>query len=85
MSVSLPEHMPGLAREAARDWRVLAAARPLVIHGDFVGMLYIGMDVTSFFRRVPLAAYCAHRFGRFVSRRRRGAQLLYVQACARTD
>ncbi|MED4923841.1 ATP-binding protein, partial [Anoxybacillus geothermalis] len=31
------------------DWRVLAAARPLVIHGDFVGMLYIGMDVTSFF------------------------------------
>lgn len=49
VTVSLPEHMPGLARESARDWRVLAAARPLVIHGDFVGMLYIGMDVTSFF------------------------------------
>ncbi|OQP05709.1 histidine kinase [Geobacillus sp. 46C-IIa] len=49
MNVSLPEHMPGLAREASRDWRVLAAARPLVIHGDFAGVLYIGMDVTSFF------------------------------------
>ncbi|MED5013621.1 histidine kinase, partial [Geobacillus stearothermophilus] len=24
VTVSLPEHMPGLAREAARDWRVLA-------------------------------------------------------------
>ncbi len=49
LTVSLPEHMPGLARDAARDWRVLAAARPLVIHGNVVGILYIGMDVTSFF------------------------------------
>ncbi len=49
LTVSLPEHMPGLARDAARDWRVLAAARPLVIRGNVVGILYIGMDVTSFF------------------------------------
>ncbi len=49
VTVSLPEHMPGLARAAARDWRVLAVAYPLIIHGDFAGMLYIGMDVTSFF------------------------------------
>ncbi len=49
LTVSLPKHMPGLARDAARDWRVLTAAHPLVIRGDVVGMLYIGMDVTSFF------------------------------------
>jgi signal transduction histidine kinase len=49
VTVDMPEQMPAFARLHSHELRLLTAARPVVLHGEAIGILYVGMDVTSFF------------------------------------
>ncbi|WP_409994232.1 sensor histidine kinase [Parageobacillus genomosp. 1] len=49
VTVDMPEQMPAFARLHSHELRLLTAARPVVLHGEVIGILYVGMDVTSFF------------------------------------
>jgi signal transduction histidine kinase len=47
VTVDMPEQTPAFVR--SHELRLLTAARPVVLHGEIIGILYVGMDVTSFF------------------------------------
>ncbi len=48
IKVNFPAHMHPFSRFHSRELKLLTAARPIVIRGRLIGVLYIGMDVTSF-------------------------------------
>ncbi len=48
VDVNLPSHMYEFSRFHSPELRLLTIARPIIIRNHFIGMLYIGMDVTSF-------------------------------------
>lgn len=48
VEVPIPRHMHEFSRFRSGDLKLLTAARPIIMKNHFVGMLYIGMDVTSF-------------------------------------
>jgi signal transduction histidine kinase len=48
IKVKFPVHMHPFSRFHSRELKLLTAARPIVIRGHLIGVLYIGMDVTSF-------------------------------------
>nr|WP_285517835.1 ATP-binding protein [Thermolongibacillus altinsuensis] len=50
MDVAVPRHMHQFSRFRSFELKLLTAARPIVIRNHLVGVLYVGMDVTSFFR-----------------------------------
>jgi signal transduction histidine kinase len=48
IKVNFPAHMHAFSRFHSHELKLLTAARPIVIRGHLIGVLYIGMDVTSF-------------------------------------
>jgi signal transduction histidine kinase len=48
IKVKFPAHMHPFSRFHSYELKLLTAARPIVVRGHLIGMLYIGMDVTSF-------------------------------------
>jgi signal transduction histidine kinase len=50
IDVAVPRHMHQFSRFRSFELKLLTAARPIVIRNHLVGVLYVGMDVTSFFR-----------------------------------
>jgi signal transduction histidine kinase len=48
MEVRLPERLHAFSRFQTRELKLLTTARPIVIRNHLVGVLYVGMDVTSF-------------------------------------
>jgi signal transduction histidine kinase len=48
IKVNFPAHMHPFSRFHSHELKLLTAARPIVVRGHLIGMLYIGMDVTSF-------------------------------------
>ncbi|WP_378210643.1 sensor histidine kinase [Anoxybacteroides rupiense] len=48
IEVRLPAYMSKFSRFHTNELKILTAARPVVIHGNLIGVLYVGMDVTSF-------------------------------------
>jgi signal transduction histidine kinase len=49
VTVNIPEQLAAFTRLHSHELRLLTAARPVVLHGDVIGTLYVGVDVTSFF------------------------------------
>ncbi|MBB5326183.1 signal transduction histidine kinase [Anoxybacillus tepidamans] len=50
IDISLPSRQHEFSRFRSLDLRILAAARPIIVHNQFVGVLYVGMDTTTFSR-----------------------------------
>lgn len=48
IKVNFPANMHPFARFHSHELKLLTTARPIVIRGHLIGVLYIGMDVTSF-------------------------------------
>ncbi|KYD17672.1 sensor histidine kinase [Saccharococcus caldoxylosilyticus] len=49
VTVDIPEQLAAFTRLHSHELRLLTAARPVVLHGNVIGILYVGVDVTSFF------------------------------------
>lgn len=50
IDVSLPSRQHEFSRFRSLELRLLAAARPIIVHNQLVGVLYVGMDTTTFSR-----------------------------------
>jgi hypothetical protein len=48
VEVHIPRHMHEFSRFRSVDLKLLTVARPIIIENHFVGVLYIGMDITFF-------------------------------------
>ncbi|NUK31778.1 GHKL domain-containing protein [Parageobacillus sp. VR-IP] len=49
VTVDIPKQLAAFTRLHSHELRLLTAARPVVLHGNVIGILYVGVDVTSFF------------------------------------
>uniref|UniRef100_A0A7U3YHW4 histidine kinase n=1 Tax=Geobacillus sp. (strain Y4.1MC1) TaxID=581103 RepID=A0A7U3YHW4_GEOS0 len=61
IKVKFPANIHPFARFHSHELKLLTAARPIAIRGHLVGVLYIGMDVTSFsnvFQRLLIVLAC---------------------------
>ncbi|GGJ62186.1 signal transduction histidine kinase [Anoxybacillus voinovskiensis] len=50
IDVQLSAHQHEFSRFRSLDLKLLTAARPIVVHDQLVGILYVGMDATTFSR-----------------------------------
>ncbi|MCL6588291.1 MAG: cell wall metabolism sensor histidine kinase WalK, partial [Anoxybacillus sp.] len=50
IDVQLSAHQHEFSRFRSLDLKLLTAARPLIVHDQLVGILYVGMDATEFSR-----------------------------------
>ncbi|AST05640.1 histidine kinase [Anoxybacillus flavithermus] len=57
VEVTIPHHRHELTRFRADELKILTAARPIIIDRQLIGVLYVGMDVTSMFRLLKWSTF----------------------------
>ncbi|EMI10490.1 sensor histidine kinase [Anoxybacillus gonensis] len=57
VDIHIPHHQHELKRFRADELKILTVARPLIVDRQLVGVLYVGMDVTSMFRLLKWSTF----------------------------
>ena len=57
VDIHIPHHRHELKRFRANELKILTVARPLIVNRQLVGVLYVGMDVTSMFRLLKWSTF----------------------------
>ncbi len=57
VDIHIPHHQHELKRFRADALKILTVARPVIVDQQLVGVLYVGMDVTSMFRLLKWSTF----------------------------